>query len=390
MEGIDINQGEWQELTHADNGKQKKTVSENFLKKDFALFGKRLSDKKKERFYAKLHVLLAAGMDIKRGLELIERTLQLKSDKELIHTLHQKIVGGGKEKGGTPLSQAMKESKKFSPYEYISVFIGEESGKLVAVLKELAAFYQNKIKLQRQVMNIASYPALVLILTIGVTFFMIRFVIPMLANSLKRLGKELPPLTKFVIDSSELIATYFPFALILLVVLIVLAVSQKEKRWYRKLNSNIILSIPIVGNIYRKIYLGRFCNAMALLINAKVDTYRALDLVQKMIRFYPIENSLESIRQAFLQDGTPIHKSMARFSIYDEEMTALLEVGDEVNKLDEMFSDLSRQYRDDIEHQANLLNNQMQVILLVLIGAIGGIIVVAMYLPMFEYSTGLR
>jgi len=110
-----------------------------FLNKDIRLFGSALPDKIKEAFYLELSTLLSAGMDIRAALELIEAEQPKKKYADIFHTLLQQIVGG------LTLSSAMKDKGIFTPYEYYSVLIGEETGKLVVILSQLASYYRKKI-----------------------------------------------------------------------------------------------------------------------------------------------------------------------------------------------------------------------------------------------------
>ena len=149
-----------------DSGKEQKGMFD-FLNKDIQLFGSGLSDKKKEAFYHEFSILLTAGVDIRSVLDLIAMEQTSPKDKDLYESLKQKIIEG------STLSDAIQNSGKFSPYEFFSIQIGEESGKLPLVLKELAEYYQTNIKLRRQVVSALTYPSIVLFTSFGAIFFMI-------------------------------------------------------------------------------------------------------------------------------------------------------------------------------------------------------------------------
>ena len=174
----------------------------DFLNKDIKLFNSGLSDKKKERFYSEMTILFTAGVDVKTALELIEEEQTKNSDKELFGKIREMVIEG------RSISSAIEQTGKFSAYEYYSLQIGEESGKLSEVLKDLAGFFAGKIKQKRQIVNALSYPSVILLTAFGAIFFMMRFVVPMFADIFKRFKGDLPAITKLVIRISGWFADY--------------------------------------------------------------------------------------------------------------------------------------------------------------------------------------
>jgi type IV pilus assembly protein PilC len=125
---------------------------------------------------------------------------------------------------------------------------------------------------------------------------------------------------------------------------------------------------------------------MALLIGAKIPLLRALQLTSTMIRFYPIEESLQTIEKDIVQ-GTSLHKSMEAYKIFYPRMISLIKVGEEVNKLDTFFDKIANQYTDEVEHQTAVMGNLIEPLMLIFLGAVVGTILIAMYLPLFSLST---
>ena len=150
------------------------------LNKDIHIFGSGLPDKIKESFYLELSTLLAAGMDIRASLELIQQEQTKKKFRDIFAVLLRQIVAG------STLSAAMKNDGLFTAYEYYSVQIGEETGKLVIVLTELAVYFKKKIDQKRQIIGALTYPVLVMVVAIVAVSFMMAYVVPMFADVLKR------------------------------------------------------------------------------------------------------------------------------------------------------------------------------------------------------------
>ena len=350
------------------------------MNKDMKLGSTVMNDQVRQAFYVELQVLLNAGIDIRTALELIEEEQKKQNTKKLIDELKQQVISG------KSLSIAMQHSKEFTAYEYFSVQIGEETGKLNTVLKELAIYYKSKIKLRRQLISALTYPAVVLTTSIGAIFFMLNFIVPMFSDIFKRFGNNLPWITQKIVNLSNILRGNAWWILSFLVVAIVFTYMQRKQNWFREYSSKIVLKLPIVGMLIQKIYLARFANALALLISARIPILRAIQLVKQMINFYPIEVSLKKIEEDVLQ-GNPLNKAMQCFSVYPAKMISLIKVGEEVNKLDEFFAQISEQYTQEVEHQSSVISSLLEPIILLVLGAIVGVILISMYLPLFQMSS---
>lgn len=347
---------------------------------DIKLGNTAMNDQVRNAFYMELQVLLNAGIDIRTALELIVEEQKKQNTKSLVNELKQQVISG------KSLSMSMQHSKEFTAYEYYSIQIGEETGKLNTVLKELSTYYKAKIKLRRQLVSALTYPAVVLTTSFGAIFFMLNFIVPMFSDIFKRFGNDLPWITQKIVNMSNMLRGNLWFVLSFLLVSIVFIYTQRKKNWYRKYSSKFVLRLPIFGKLIQKIYLARFANSMSLLISARIPILRAIQLVNQMINFYPIEISLKKIEEDVMQ-GAPLHKSMQDFSVYPAKMISLIKVGEEVNKLDEFFAQISEQYTQEVEHQSSVISSLLEPIILLVLGTIVGVILISMYLPLFQMSS---
>lgn len=146
--------------------------AEELMTRDIRLFGKAFSDKIKESFYLELSSLMEAGLDIRTALQLLRDEQTKKTPKAILNEVLEKVVNG------SSFSAALKENKNFTPYEYYTIEIGEETGKLIAVLKQLSVYYKSKIKQRRQIISALTYPAIVLSVAMASILFMMNFVVP--------------------------------------------------------------------------------------------------------------------------------------------------------------------------------------------------------------------
>jgi type IV pilus assembly protein PilC len=353
------------------------------LNRDISFGSKELSDKKKEALYLELGSLLEAGINLKSGLELVTADQQKEKDKKLFQDIQQKVLAG------SALSEALRQSDKFSLYEIYSLQIGEETGKIIEVLEDLAKFYQNKIKQRRKIIASLTYPCVVFCTSLGAVFFMLKFVVPMFGDVFRRFGGHLPWITQQIIDISQALGKYF-WPVFIVVLLIVIGIfSLRKTIQFRQISSRIVLKVPFIGNLVQKIYLARFCNSMRLLINARLPLLRAITLCRQMIGYYPVEASLVSVEADILK-GRSLHQAMQDFEVYPSKMIQLIKVGEETNKLDYFFGKISEQYIDEVEYKTSTLSSVMEPLIIIFLGLIVGVIVIAMYLPMFQLSNSFQ
>ncbi len=361
-------------------GDTKVSSIENLLKKEFNFFSTPFSNKKKEAFYAELGVLLNAGITLKNSLTLIAEEQKKKFDKALIEKIIENLIVG------KSLSEAVKLANVFSEYEYYSLKIGEETGSLQKVTNELGLFYRRKNEQRRNILNALSYPIIVMVTAIFAVIFMLQFVVPMFVGIFKQNKVELPWLTKVIVAISESFQQNFGLILMLISTLIVLRFFMVKKQWYKKFASNLLLKIPYVGELTRKIYIAQFTQATALLVGAKVPLLHCIQLTKKMIDFYPLQYALSNIEKEIIQ-GKELSESLAHYPIFDKKMISLLKVAEQTNQNEYIFERLTRQYNEDIQHQSKLLSTVLEPLIIVFLGALVGVILIAMYLPMFKLST---
>lgn len=356
---------------------------DNLLKTEITLFGKRFSNKKKEALYTELSVLLNAGISLKDALSLLEQEYKKRADKELLSKLVNDLISG------KSLSEAVKLIKDFTEYEYYSIKIGEESGTLQRVTQELGLFFRRRNEQRRNVLNAISYPIVVIITAVLAVLFMLRYVVPMFADIFKQNQVDLPWLTKIVIKASGFFQNYFLVFVLLLVTMVVIKKIISHKEWYQKRSSKILLKVPYVGDLIRKMYLGQFTQAIALLTTAKVPILNGIQLTKKMIDFYPLKEALHQIEQKILQ-GSSLSESMKAHNVFDSKMISLLKVAEETNQNEFIFDRLTTQYNEEIQYKSKMLSTVLEPLIIIFLGAFVALILIAMYLPMFTLSSVLE
>ncbi|GAO31957.1 type II secretion system F family protein [Geofilum rubicundum] len=358
-----------------------KTDEQPFWKRDFT-FGNIMTSSVKEAFYSELVILITAGLDLKASLDIIVREQKSLKIKKIISGVSEALVRGA------TFSEALKINSEFTVYEYFSIKIGEESGRLPEVLEELSRYYQKKMKQRKQMVNAFSYPLVILATALAAVFFMMNFIVPLFADAFLRFDSELPQLTLMVIALSESLQKYWFLLPFFIIVLYTVYVMVHTKTWYRKGMSGLMFKIPLVGPLLLKIYLARFCQAMALMTGARTPLVQALELVSQMMGLYSFETALTKIQED-IHRGKTLNEAMTKFAIFEPRLVALVKVGEDTNNLDTVFKRLYDQYNEESDHRTAMLSSMLEPLMIVLIGGLVAVILIAMYLPMFRLSNTL-
>jgi type IV pilus assembly protein PilC len=372
-----------------DNLKKEKERKEgassldSILKKEITLFGSSFNPKKKEQFYTELSVLLTSGIRLKDALSLIAESQKKKEDIDLFQGIGDRIVAGD------DFSKILKQHKYFTTYEEHSVRIGEESGALERVTKSLAEFYRRKNEQRRNIVNALTYPIILLVTALLAVTFMLRFVVPMFQDMFRQNDIDLPIITQSVIAISDWLGKYGWLFLILLLLFIVFQKQLNKRKWYRARKDILLLKLPFIGAFIKLSNIARFTQAVSLLVSTKVSVVQSIHLAKEMIDFFPLENVLEKVEDD-IQRGKNLSESLKEHSFFDRKMIALVRVAEETNKTEYVFERLSEQYNEEVLQKSKTFSTILEPLIILIVGIMIGVILIAMYLPMFEIGSVLK
>ncbi|WP_161964037.1 type II secretion system F family protein [Chitinophaga flava] len=376
MAGLDINKLKTPARTAAAPTGETKEPSVPWWQKDIQL-GSGMSDKIKADFFLQLYTLTEAGVDIRSSLELIVNQQKKKKVRAIFQKIYEDIIGG------MSISQSMRAQSCFTDYEVLSIGIGEETGRLAIVFKDLYSFFDRKIKQRRQMVGALTYPMIVVVVAIGAIGFMANFIVPMFADVFKRLGnRDLPAITQLVVSISDGLKKTAWLWMLGFAATAYTGWKYRKATWFKQYSSRLILKMPVVGSLTLKIHLARMCNSMALLISSRVPVLQAIQLVSQMIQFHPVQTALKEVETGILS-GKSLHGCMQQFDIFPPKLIALIKVGEEVNKLGDFFERVNGQLNDEIMHETALIGNFMEPLIIIFLGLVVGVILIAMYLPLF-------
>ena len=348
--------------------------------KEFNLptFGGGVSAKELAVFTRQFSVMIDAGLPLVQCLEI------LASQQE--NKLFQKVLTGTRSavEGGSNLSAAMKQYPKvFDPLYSNMVEAGETGGILDTILQRLSSYIEKNVKLKAAVKSALIYPIGVLTIAGLVITLLLWKVVPIFATLFAGLGVDLPLPTKIVIAMSNFVGSIFG----LLIVVGLVASIFGLKVWYgtpggRYFLDSLILKLPVLGILMRKIAVARFTRTLGTLISSGVPILEGLDITAKTSGNAVVERALFQVRKS-LEEGKSLTEPLKDSAVFPGMVTQMISVGEQTGAMDAMLQKIADFYEDEVDAAVKDLLTALEPIMIVFLGTVVGGVVISMYLPLF-------
>ena len=346
-------------------------------------FGAAISLKERQQLFHLLSILLSSGLGILDALAVILDQMKKKRLRVIISDIYRSL-----EAGDSFSASLQKQQKYFSTFEIKTAQMGEQTGQMADVLLRLSELYEKRIHLKRKLMQALSYPIAVILIAGLVLSFMIAFVVPMFQDVFDRFDSALPPITQTILDLSELVTENGLIILLGIASLSGLILFIRKKAWFQKAVSHLILNTPIMGNIILKLHLARFCFTLSLLLKARVNLDQALQLLHQITTFYPLKHALAAVRKQVIE-GKTIYEAFSAHQIFPLYFTQIIKVGEKTASLEKLTEKLGKSLEEESGAGISQLTQFMEPVLIIILGLMVAIILIAMYLPMFELSSAI-
>jgi type IV pilus assembly protein PilC len=329
-------------------------------------------------FAQRLSVLIAAGIPLVRSLSIIKNQSNAKHEKEMLDQLLANV------EAGETLSSALQEHPKYFPKLFIHLIkAGETGGVLDEVLSELVEYYRKRDKINKEVKSALYYPITIVIVAIVAVFILMGFVLPNILEMLVNFGGEIPLPTKILIFVSNIISNYW-WAILIVLLAGLFLLSTYIKTPKGKLNKDkLLLEIPVIGDLIRKVVIARFASTMALLIKSGVNIINALPVIEEVVNNEVFADILLETRMR-VREGSTLSEPIRQSGEFPPMVVQMLKVGEESGNIEDMLNKISDYYdmevANAIEGSISLIEPVMIIILAVIVGGI----VASIILPLFS------
>ncbi len=323
--------------------------------------------------------MVNSGLPLLRALRILAEQTESKELSRVLHEVRAEV------EGGTALSVAMA---RFSPKVFPPLMInmaraGEVGGFLDTVLLQVAENYEAEVKLRGKVKSAMTYPVIVFIMAILMCTAMLLFIVPVFAKMFSSLGGQLPAPTRLLMDTSNILKSYFPVFFGLLVVFIVVWKRVKHKEQVRNVVDPIKLKLPVFGNLAKKIALSRFARNLGTLMSSGVPILQSLDIVAGTTGNVVLSRAIADVQES-VRSGESLTAPLANHDVFPAMVVQMMAVGEDVGALDEMLAKISEFYDQEVEATTEALTALIEPLMIAFLGGVVGSMVIALYMPMFK------
>jgi type IV pilus assembly protein PilC len=323
--------------------------------------------------------MVSSGMTILRSLYVLEAQTDSKKLKDTVASVRRDV------EAGLLLSDALgRHPKVFSPLYVSMVRAGETGGVLEECLLRVADQLEKDASLRRQVRAATIYPSLVISFALIVMLALVAFLIPVFEGVFKEFGGKLPALSQFMVNFSHLIDGEWYVVLAVVGVVVPSFLYVKRSNWGRPRWDAFKLRVPLkIGDVVQKVAIARWSRTFSSLVSAGVPIMQAIEITGKTAGNAVIEDAMASVIASVKSGGT-IAEPLKHAKVFPAMVAHMVGVGEETGALDSMLARVADFYEDEVDAAVKALTSILEPAMIVLVGGIVGVIVISMYLPLFD------
>lgn len=335
-------------------------------------------------FTRQLHTMLGAGIPLAQAIDMVAQTGRNEKLRKLLQDIRTDV------ESGSSLSAALaKHPRHFDELYCKMVHAGEESGVLENILGRLASQLEKIEAIKSKIKKAMMYPAFVVATAVGVTFFMMVFVIPVFENLFQSFGANLPAFTQMVIDISDDVRRYWWLVLgIMLAAGFAFFAARRQSRQFRYSTDWLLMRIPIFGHLVLISAMARFTRTLATMFESGVPLVESLTSVAGTIGNQVYERAILEMRNG-VSIGQQLHFTLRQSNLFTNMVVQMVAIGEDAGSLGSMLNKAADYYEEELDTTVTNLMTLIEPMVIVILGLTVGSLVVAMYLPIFKLGMAM-
>ncbi len=348
--------------------------------KEFALprFGGGISTKEVAIFTRQFSVMIDAGLPLVQCLEILASQQENRAFQKVLFAVRQDV-----ESGATLADSLRKHPKVFDDLYSNMVAAGEAGGILDTILQRLSTYIEKIVKLRSAVRSALVYPVAVILIAIGVVWVILWKVIPTFATLFEGLGATLPLPTRITIAMSRFIGSWW-WLVFGAIGIGVFALNRYHKTYAgRRVIDGLLLKLPVLGSVLRKIAVARFCRTLGTLVSSGVPILEGLSITARTAGNSVVEDAIMTTRKS-IEEGKTISEPLKHTDVFPPMVVQMVAVGEQTGALESMLNKIADFYDDEVDEATANLLALLEPIMIMFLGVVIGGIVISMYMPMFD------
>ena len=360
-------------------------VKQTLGKKEIHIFGSRVQAADVNIFTRQFATMINAGLPLIKCLSILSQQTESSTLADIITDCQREV------EAGRSLSEALaKHPEAFSNLYVSMVRAGELGGMLDDVLLRVADQLERETEIRRKVKSAMTYPIAILGLSLVILTGMIVFVVPKFTEMFKTMGGELPTFTKVLVGISHFVGGWGGLIIIITVVGLVIAYRRfKATETGRYAIDKFKLRAPYVGNLFHKTAMSKFSRSLGTLISSGVPILGALEITGETTGNAVVTRELDNVRES-VKEGETIARPLTEAAVFPPMVTQMIAIGEETGALDVMLGKVSEFYDSEVNAGVDSLTSTLEPLLMMFLGTTVGLIVIALYLPIFRVITMIK
>ncbi len=335
-------------------------------------------------FSRELATLLGSGVTLIKSLDILCKQIESQTLLRAVEQIKKDVEGGY-----TFQNALKKHSKIFSEFWIHLVETGEASGHLPSSLDQLAGYMEESANLRKKITSAMVYPVILICVAAGAIAIFLVKIIPIFSEIFKGFDVDLPLLTQLVITVSNITKRYFLIVIGAGVALFFVGkkyVSTEVGRWQF---DGIKFKLPLIGQVMQEISIERFASGLSTLLKSGVPILHALEISEKIVGNKIMEKELNKIKIS-VRDGKGMAQTMQNSDLFSPLVVQMIGVGEEIGELGKMLDRIAAFYKERVDTFVERLTAMFEPIILVFMGVVVGVLVIAMFMPIFSISSAVR
>jgi type IV pilus assembly protein PilC len=335
-------------------------------------------------FIHHLQIMTKAGLSIMSSLEILAKEVENKKLKLAVQKIKADV------ESGLQLSQALEKHPNIFPLVYVSMIgAGETAGKLEDALTQVSDQMKKTQNLNSKVRGAMIYPAVIMVTMLGITCFVVFYIMPKILIMFDEMNAELPFVTKMLIAFTNFGLSYWWLIIIVIVGFIVGFIRLMKIYNFKRFIHKIMLRLPIFGNIFKKINLARFTLTLSSLLASTIPIVEAVKISSEVLKNLIYKEQLSHTAESLKQGETLSSILMNYPQTFPPMTTEMLMVGEQSGKIEQMLFELSEYYNKEVEETMNNFTSIIEPVIILLLGLGVAGIAVAVIMPMYSLAQSI-
>jgi type IV pilus assembly protein PilC len=329
-------------------------------------------------FFRQFSVMIDAGLPLVQCLEILGANQENQAFQKCLTGVRTSV------EGGSTLANSMRQFPKiFDDLTCNMIEAGETGGILDLILQRLAQYVEKAVKMKSAIKSALIYPTSVIGIAVLIVGGLLKFVVPIFINLFTGLGVDLPLPTKITIALSNFVQHYWWVVIGAFVASIFVIKQVRKSPEGRLFTDKIMLKVPIMGMLLRKIGVARFTRTLGTLITSGVPILEGLSITARTSGNAVIEQSLMKVRKA-IEEGRTIVDPLKESGVFPNMVTQMIGVGEATGAMDAMLQKIADFYEDEVDAATKDMLTLLEPIMIAFLGVAVGGIVISLYMPLFS------